>query len=196
MKVKSESEVAQSCLTRGDPMNCSLPDSSIHGIFQARDGVLISLKYLNYWGQYQELCISISSGERPNTQAQRRVNCIWIKGNYRKMFTIFFSPYHSHICHHGSVWSCWKEILGNSPFISSRIYPAVMTFICPSLQSFIYLFSKCLWSAWCVLAIVLRTEERMYGKQTKAKSIAKKQSSSFLLLRKCISWWGFQTINK
>ena len=36
MKVKSESEVAQSCLTLGDPMDCSLPGSSIHGIFQAR----------------------------------------------------------------------------------------------------------------------------------------------------------------
>ena len=36
MKVKSESEVAQSCLTLRDPMDCSLPDSSVHGIFQAR----------------------------------------------------------------------------------------------------------------------------------------------------------------
>ena len=36
MKVKGESEVAQSCLTRSDPMNYSLPDSSIHGVFQAR----------------------------------------------------------------------------------------------------------------------------------------------------------------
>ena len=36
MKVKSESEVAQSCLTLGDPMYCSLPGSSVHGIFQAR----------------------------------------------------------------------------------------------------------------------------------------------------------------
>ena len=36
MKVKSESEVAQSCLTLCDPMDCSLPGSSIHGIFQAR----------------------------------------------------------------------------------------------------------------------------------------------------------------
>ena len=35
MKVKSESEVAQSCLTLSDPMDCSLPGSSIHGIFQA-----------------------------------------------------------------------------------------------------------------------------------------------------------------
>ena len=36
MKVKSESEVAQSCPTLCDPMNCSLPGSSAPGIFQAR----------------------------------------------------------------------------------------------------------------------------------------------------------------
>ena len=35
MKVKSEGEVAQSCLTPGDPMDCNPPGSSIHGIFQA-----------------------------------------------------------------------------------------------------------------------------------------------------------------
>ena len=38
MKVKSEREVAQSCLTSSDPMDCSLRGSSVHGIFQA--GVL------------------------------------------------------------------------------------------------------------------------------------------------------------
>ena len=36
MKVKSESEVTQSCPTLSDPMDRSLPDSSIHGIFQER----------------------------------------------------------------------------------------------------------------------------------------------------------------
>ena len=36
LKVKSEREVAQSCSTLSDPMDCSLPGSSIHGIFQAR----------------------------------------------------------------------------------------------------------------------------------------------------------------
>ena len=35
-KVKSEREVAQSCPTLSDPMDCSLPGSSVHGIFQAR----------------------------------------------------------------------------------------------------------------------------------------------------------------
>ena len=36
MTVKSESEVAQSCPTLNNPMDCSLPGSSVHGIFQAR----------------------------------------------------------------------------------------------------------------------------------------------------------------
>ena len=36
MQVKSEREVAQSCLTLSNPMDCSLPGSSVHGIFQAR----------------------------------------------------------------------------------------------------------------------------------------------------------------
>ena len=36
MKVKSEREVAQLCSTLSDPMDCSLPGSFIHGIFQAR----------------------------------------------------------------------------------------------------------------------------------------------------------------
>ena len=36
MKVKSESEVVQSCPTPSDPMDCSLPGPFVHGIFQAR----------------------------------------------------------------------------------------------------------------------------------------------------------------
>ena len=36
MKVESESEVVQSCPTFSDPMDCSPPGSSVHGIFQAR----------------------------------------------------------------------------------------------------------------------------------------------------------------
>ena len=48
MKVKSESEVAQSCPTLSDPMDCSLPGSSVHGIFQARVlewGALAGIKW-------------------------------------------------------------------------------------------------------------------------------------------------------
>ena len=51
MKVKSESEVAQSCLTLRDPMDCSLPGSSIHGSFQARVlewGASKQCRYVHY----------------------------------------------------------------------------------------------------------------------------------------------------
>ena len=52
MKVKSESEVARLCRTIRDPMNCSLPGSSIHGILQAR---------VLEWGAiaFSESCTSI-----------------------------------------------------------------------------------------------------------------------------------------
>ena len=42
---KSESEVAQSCQTVYDPMDCSLPGFSVHGIFQAR-----VLEWVAIWG--------------------------------------------------------------------------------------------------------------------------------------------------
>ena len=50
MKVKSESEVAQSCPTLSDPMDWSLPGSSIHGNFQAR---------VLEWGAiaFSEICV-------------------------------------------------------------------------------------------------------------------------------------------
>ena len=48
MKVKSESEVTEMCPTLSDPMDCSLPGSSVHGIFQARvlyiDKIILNMK--------------------------------------------------------------------------------------------------------------------------------------------------------
>ena len=51
MKVKSESEVAQSCPTPTNPIDCSLLGSSIHGIFQARvlEWVAIAFSQFNSW---------------------------------------------------------------------------------------------------------------------------------------------------
>ena len=51
MKVKSESEVAQSCLTLCDPMDCSLPGSSVHGIFQARVLECVATTFSKYIGR-------------------------------------------------------------------------------------------------------------------------------------------------
>ena len=48
MKVKSQSEVVQSCLTLRDPMDCSLPGSSIHGIFQARVLEWVATEFSDY----------------------------------------------------------------------------------------------------------------------------------------------------
>ena len=51
MKVKSENEVAQSCPTLSDPMDCSLPGSSVHGIFQAR---VLEWGAIAFSGEYLE----------------------------------------------------------------------------------------------------------------------------------------------
>ena len=68
MKVKSESEVDQSCPTLSDPMDCSLPGSSVRGIFQARaTGVgyhCLVLSNLCFWNcdlqEVQMVCIDWS----------------------------------------------------------------------------------------------------------------------------------------
>ena len=44
--MKSESEVAQSCPTLSDPMDCSPPGSSVHGIFQAREVEWAAIAFL------------------------------------------------------------------------------------------------------------------------------------------------------
>ena len=49
MKVKSESEVSQLCQTVRDPMDCSLPGSSISGIFQARILEWVAISFSNTW---------------------------------------------------------------------------------------------------------------------------------------------------
>ena len=54
MKVKSESEVAQSCPTLSNPMDCSLSGSSIHGIFQARVLEWVAIAFSEIEEQIQE----------------------------------------------------------------------------------------------------------------------------------------------
>ena len=61
MKVESESEVAQSCRSLSDPMDCSPPGSSVHGIFQARVlewGAVAFSKYLPSWQKLRLLIIN------------------------------------------------------------------------------------------------------------------------------------------
>ena len=71
MKVKSESEVAQSCPTLCDPMDCSLPGSSVHGIFQAR---------ILEWGAITFSAGSQSSDSQvANREIQPRWYTLWWK---------------------------------------------------------------------------------------------------------------------
>ena len=70
MKVKSESEVAQLCRTLSDPMDCSLPGSSIHGIFQAKEHSEDVKGSTNYgptdhnkqWSMLYFLCLRAKNG--------------------------------------------------------------------------------------------------------------------------------------
>ena len=66
MQVKSESEVAQSCLTLSNPMDRSPPGSSVHGIFQARVLEWVAT----------ELLINSSSYKQGNRDAERRITCL------------------------------------------------------------------------------------------------------------------------
>ena len=61
MKVKSESEVAQSIPTLSDPMDCSLPGSSIHWIFQARvlEWVAIAFSVALLAAKSLQLCLTL-----------------------------------------------------------------------------------------------------------------------------------------
>ena len=91
MKVKSESEVAQSCLTLSDPMDCSPPGFSIHGIFQARilewGAIAFSDGLYSPWnspGQNTGVgSLSLLQGNLPNPGIKPRfpalqVDCRWI----------------------------------------------------------------------------------------------------------------------
>ena len=59
MKMKSESEVAQSCPTLCNPMDCSLPGSFVHGIFQARvlEWVAIVFSKSEHWDRNKKIPI-------------------------------------------------------------------------------------------------------------------------------------------
>ena len=69
MKLKSESEVAQSCPTLSDPMDCSLPGSSTHGIFQAR---------VLEWG-----AIAFYTWTLPDGQYQNQIDYILCRQRWR-----------------------------------------------------------------------------------------------------------------
>ena len=125
MKVKRESEVAQSCPTLSDPMDCSLPGSSVHGIFQAR---------LLEWG-----AISFSVHLLYCRQILYRWanNCSWPhKQLSRTKILLFFAlwpmPFSSQRLLRSSAWtSSTSHTAPAHAFIYFYLYPAM-----PALLSF------------------------------------------------------------
>ena len=99
MKVKSESEVTQSCPTLCDPMACSLPGSSVHRIFQARvlEWVAISFSRGSSWPRDRSR-ISHIAGRRFTVWATREANAEAPKSGSQK-------------CGHG----CPRTALGKEP---------------------------------------------------------------------------------
>ena len=86
MKVKSESEVTQSCPTLCDTMDCSLPGSSVHGIFQARVpewGVIAfsqgSTTYIQKYLKYLTVKILISQDHKIKRFKKTEVEVIIFK---------------------------------------------------------------------------------------------------------------------
>ena len=80
MKVKSEREVAQSCLTLLDPMDCSPPGSSVHGIFQARvlEWGAIAFSTMKYCCCCCCQAASVvSDSVRPHREKPTRLPCSW-----------------------------------------------------------------------------------------------------------------------
>ena len=90
MKVKSESEVAQSCPTLSDPMDCSPPGSSVHGIFQAR---VLEWGAIAFSTTKGSMCISFDQ-YRPTTGNRN----IAVVGSLEKCSPMSPTSWKSHFC--------------------------------------------------------------------------------------------------
>ena len=116
MKVKSESEVAQSCLTLRNPMDCSLPGSSIYGIFQAKvlewDAIAFSIldhmvvlflvsRELSYWSSewlYQfTFQPTIQEGSLFFTPSPTLIVCRLFDDGHCDLFFCFFVGFFCHL---------------------------------------------------------------------------------------------------
>ena len=114
MKVKSESEVTQLCPTLRDPMDCSLPGSSVHGIFQARVLEWVAIAFSNIEGT-KYLLDNLVFMRTLDTQLRQAVLCtlrIWGRKKYQRNTFIFLqSLYFKHVPWTRSPPSCCSHLL-------------------------------------------------------------------------------------
>ena len=95
MKVKSESEAAQSFPTLSDPMDCSLPGSSVHGIFQARVlewGAIAFSKICRWHHPYGR---KWRGTKKPLDEIKRGEWKTWLKTQHSKIKIMASSTIHS-----------------------------------------------------------------------------------------------------
>ena len=124
MKVKSESEVLRSCPTLSNPMDCSLPGSSVHGILQARvlEWVAIgqaSLSITNSGSSPKLMCIE--SLENP---VDRNLSATWGELKLMKLVVSMGAwPYPTGVkvlaCIAGpEIIQCWQKSTSVSPYLA------------------------------------------------------------------------------
>ena len=92
MKVKSESEVAQSCPTLSDPMDCSLPGSSVHGICQARALEWAAIAFSGYADDTTLVAESEEELKRLLMEVKVESEKLGLKLNIQKMKIMASSP--------------------------------------------------------------------------------------------------------
>ena len=102
VKVKSESEVTQLCPTLSNPMDCSLPGSSIHGIFQARVlewGVIAFSKEISSLSHYIAFLYFFALITEEGSLISPRYSlelCIQMLMSFLFSFAFYLSSFHSH----------------------------------------------------------------------------------------------------
>ena len=90
VSIESESEVTQSCPTLWDPMNSSLPGSSLHGIFQARVLEWVAISFSRGSSRPRDwIWVSCIVGGRFTVWATREVKCLHCYPAHRSISTLF-----------------------------------------------------------------------------------------------------------
>ena len=131
MKVKSESEVAQSCPTLSDSMDCSLPGSSVHGIFQARVLEWVAIAFSEEVGKK-----SSRGGGSEGEEKEKKLGCEYIQLEKLKCwFSKFVLPCFFYFDRLYSTFCFWpglgvKELLESVIFMhpgqsKSKIIPQI-----------------------------------------------------------------------
>ena len=113
IRVKSESEVAQSCPTPSDPMDCSLPGSSAHGIFQARVLEWGAIAFSDQTSKEELIAILHKLFQKSNRDRNaffltHSMKPVWLiprpnkdttrKENYKPIFYEYFKIFYKYFC--------------------------------------------------------------------------------------------------